>query len=291
MTNTKRGASYLTPQTGRRARHLGSLNLYKSCVLCPLLIPSSARSPDHDPRRTIYCLGYPLGRFAGLKHRQLARQVGVIITTGRRRTSWSTSIYSMLRVRRPNRQLTMFVTRRIQFRVWFAPRICRIEFRNGASGPSGKQQQFFVPSRNSAGFTRHCRVACRVSVKTCSKSNSTSQREMKAVSIRNKTAAVSEQSSGRTSHSCQDRAAAISNCCNYARTRALQNSSQLWSCATHASCISNQCWKQNFGALCYVHTRAAPQSLQAQHLLCTTRCTRLWASVFVSWRRKEINLL
>jgi hypothetical protein len=33
-------------------------------------IPSSSRSPDHDPHRTIYYLGYPLGRFAGLKHRQ-----------------------------------------------------------------------------------------------------------------------------------------------------------------------------------------------------------------------------
>jgi hypothetical protein len=57
--------------------------------LCPvsLRIPSSSRSPDHDPHRTIYYLGYPLGRFAGLKHRQLARQVGVIITTERiRRT-------------------------------------------------------------------------------------------------------------------------------------------------------------------------------------------------------------
>jgi hypothetical protein len=42
-----------------------------------LCIPSSSRSPDHDPHRTIYYLGYPLGRFAGLKHRQLARQVGV----------------------------------------------------------------------------------------------------------------------------------------------------------------------------------------------------------------------
>jgi hypothetical protein len=52
-----------------------------------LRIPSSSRSPDHDPHCTIYYLGYPLGRFAGLKHRQLARQVGVIITTGRiRRT-------------------------------------------------------------------------------------------------------------------------------------------------------------------------------------------------------------
>jgi hypothetical protein len=52
-----------------------------------LCIPSSSRSPDHDPHRTIYYLGYPLGRFAGLKDRQLARQVGMIITTGRiRRT-------------------------------------------------------------------------------------------------------------------------------------------------------------------------------------------------------------
>jgi hypothetical protein len=52
-----------------------------------LRIPSSSRSPDHDPHRTSYYLGYPLGRFAGLKHRQVARQVGVIITTGRiRRT-------------------------------------------------------------------------------------------------------------------------------------------------------------------------------------------------------------
>jgi hypothetical protein len=57
--------------------------------LCPvsLRIPSSSQSPDHDPHRTIYYLGYPLGRFPGLKHRQLARQVRVIITIGRiRRT-------------------------------------------------------------------------------------------------------------------------------------------------------------------------------------------------------------
>jgi hypothetical protein len=56
-----------------------------------LCIPSSSRSPDHDPHRTIYYLRYPLGRFAGLKHRQLACQVGVIITTERiRRTSSTT---------------------------------------------------------------------------------------------------------------------------------------------------------------------------------------------------------
>jgi hypothetical protein len=53
-----------------------------------LRIPSSSQSADHGPHRTIYYLGYPLGRFAGLKHRQLARQVGVIITTKRiRRTT------------------------------------------------------------------------------------------------------------------------------------------------------------------------------------------------------------
>jgi hypothetical protein len=34
-----------------------------------LRIPSSSRSPDHDHHRTFYYLGYPLGRFAGLKHR------------------------------------------------------------------------------------------------------------------------------------------------------------------------------------------------------------------------------
>jgi hypothetical protein len=34
-----------------------------------LRIPSSSQSPDHDPHRTIYYLGYPLGRFAGLKQR------------------------------------------------------------------------------------------------------------------------------------------------------------------------------------------------------------------------------
>jgi hypothetical protein len=45
---------------------------------------SVSRSRSH---RTIYYLGYPLGRFAGLKHQQLAHRVGVIITTGRiRRT-------------------------------------------------------------------------------------------------------------------------------------------------------------------------------------------------------------
>jgi hypothetical protein len=62
--------------------------------LCPvsLRIPSSSRSPDHDPHRTIYYLGYPLGRFAGLKHRQLVRHVGVIITTRRIRRTLANNI-------------------------------------------------------------------------------------------------------------------------------------------------------------------------------------------------------
>jgi hypothetical protein len=59
-----------------------------------LRIPSSSRSPDHDSHRTTNYLGHPVGRFAGLKHRQLARQVGVIITTGQIRRTNSRSIYS-----------------------------------------------------------------------------------------------------------------------------------------------------------------------------------------------------
>jgi hypothetical protein len=41
--------------------------------------------------RTFYYLGYPLGRFADLKHRQLVRQVGETITTGRIRRTFSSS--------------------------------------------------------------------------------------------------------------------------------------------------------------------------------------------------------
>jgi hypothetical protein len=73
----------LIPQIGRRARHLGSPNLYKSCVSCPCAYLRVLGLPITILHRTIYYLGYPLGRFASLKHRQLARQVGVIITTGR----------------------------------------------------------------------------------------------------------------------------------------------------------------------------------------------------------------
>jgi hypothetical protein len=66
-----------------------------------LRIPSSSRSLDHDPHRTIYYLGYPLGRFAGLKHRQLARRVGEDHHHRRtRRTSSSKSIYQDQSIRR-----------------------------------------------------------------------------------------------------------------------------------------------------------------------------------------------
>jgi hypothetical protein len=38
-----------------------------------LCIPSNSRSLNHDPHRTIYYIVYPLGRFAGLKHRHRRR--------------------------------------------------------------------------------------------------------------------------------------------------------------------------------------------------------------------------
>jgi hypothetical protein len=61
-----------------------------------LRIPSSSQSPDHDPHRTIYYFGYSLGRFAGLKHRQLARQVLVIITTGQIRRTLVKKIHLLI---------------------------------------------------------------------------------------------------------------------------------------------------------------------------------------------------
>jgi hypothetical protein len=77
----------LIPQTGRRVCHLGNPNLYKSCVPCPCAYLRVLDLPIRILHRIINYLEYPLGRFAGLKHRHLARQVGVIITTGRiRRT-------------------------------------------------------------------------------------------------------------------------------------------------------------------------------------------------------------
>jgi hypothetical protein len=82
---------YLIPQTGRRACHLGDLNLYKSCVPCPCAYLQVLGLPIMILHRTFYYLGYPLGRFAGLKHRQLARQVGEIITTRRIRRTFSSS--------------------------------------------------------------------------------------------------------------------------------------------------------------------------------------------------------
>jgi hypothetical protein len=50
--NTKRRAPYLIPQIGRRVRHLGSPNLYKSCVPCPVhtfeFSVSRSRSSPHN---------------------------------------------------------------------------------------------------------------------------------------------------------------------------------------------------------------------------------------------------
>jgi hypothetical protein len=59
-----------------------------------LRTPSSSRSPGHDPPPHNLVPRVPLARFVGLKHRQLARQVGVIITTMRiRRTSSTKLVY------------------------------------------------------------------------------------------------------------------------------------------------------------------------------------------------------
>jgi hypothetical protein len=60
----------LVSQTKRRARHLGGPNLYKSCVPCPCTYLRVLGLPITILHRIIYYLGYPLGRFAGLKHRQ-----------------------------------------------------------------------------------------------------------------------------------------------------------------------------------------------------------------------------
>jgi hypothetical protein len=86
-TNTKLRAPYLIPQTGRRVRHLDGPNIYKFFLPCPCAYLRVLGLPITILHNTIYYLRYPLGRFAGLKHRQLVCQVGVIITTERiRRT-------------------------------------------------------------------------------------------------------------------------------------------------------------------------------------------------------------
>jgi hypothetical protein len=54
-------------QTGRRVRHLGNPNLYKSCVPCPCAYLRVLGLPITILHRIINYLGYPLGRFAGPK--------------------------------------------------------------------------------------------------------------------------------------------------------------------------------------------------------------------------------
>jgi hypothetical protein len=84
----------LIPQIGHRVRHLGGSNLYKSRVPCPCAYLRVLGLSITILHRTIYYLGYPLGRLADLKHRQLACQVGVIITTGRIQRTNIRSIYA-----------------------------------------------------------------------------------------------------------------------------------------------------------------------------------------------------
>jgi hypothetical protein len=63
MTMAPRWAPYLIPQTGRRVRHLGYPNLYKSCVLCPR---AYLRVPDHGDPHLLPCCGYLPWRSRGL---------------------------------------------------------------------------------------------------------------------------------------------------------------------------------------------------------------------------------
>jgi hypothetical protein len=66
----------LIPQTGRRVRHPGSLNLYKSCVPCPCAYLRVLGLPIMILHRVIYYLGYPLGRAPGRgdhHHRRIRR--------------------------------------------------------------------------------------------------------------------------------------------------------------------------------------------------------------------------
>jgi hypothetical protein len=50
--------------------------------MCPCAYLRVLGLPITILHRTIYYLGCPLGRFVGLKHRQLVRQVGVITPPG-----------------------------------------------------------------------------------------------------------------------------------------------------------------------------------------------------------------
>jgi hypothetical protein len=82
-----------------------------------LRIPLSSRSPDHDPHRTVYYLGYPLGRFAGLKHGQLERHVGEIITTERIRRTLVNKINLLIDYAAPPGASACRTARRVACRV------------------------------------------------------------------------------------------------------------------------------------------------------------------------------
>jgi hypothetical protein len=71
-----RVVTHMILQTRCRVRYFSGPNLYK---LVSHVLPVPSSSKFGDPNCTIYYLGYPLGRFAELKQRQPACQVGVIV--------------------------------------------------------------------------------------------------------------------------------------------------------------------------------------------------------------------
>jgi hypothetical protein len=114
----------LIPQTGRRVHYLRSPNLYKSCVLCPRVY---LRFPGLVIPTTIIYLGYPLGSFASLKHRQLAHQVGVIImivTRIRRTLNFEINLLQTNSSSSASKQVAMFQSRWDQF-ICSCPHACR----------------------------------------------------------------------------------------------------------------------------------------------------------------------
>jgi hypothetical protein len=133
--------------------------------------PSSSRSPDHDPHRTIYYLGYPLGRFAGLKHRQLARQVEVIITTGRIRRTLVNKINLLVNSPYPLKQVALLLSKRNQFSYAASPvasarraarrRLLHLRRASGCFGMSRDSSSTTSPRAGSSSTTSPTpRVRC-----------------------------------------------------------------------------------------------------------------------------------
>jgi hypothetical protein len=152
-------APYLIPQTGRRLRHLGNPNLYKSCAPCPSAYLRVPGLPITILHCTIYYLGYPLGRFAGLKHRQLARQVGADHHHRRtRRTSSSKTIYQDQSIRRRAVPIGGHHTSRRHASPWLDISVCQIWAHGGFNfAPTAS------PKRNRGGYL--------IYIKTEAKSN------------------------------------------------------------------------------------------------------------------------